>query len=62
MANLKWSGRLFDMERRVAELELIVTEKHRPPSRLGTTFRYLVENIGTLREIIERHKSSAQNP
>jgi hypothetical protein len=49
MNNGKWSGRLDSVEERLRELELIVTEKHRPPSRLGSAFRYLVENIETLR-------------
>jgi hypothetical protein len=50
---------LTALEDRLGELEMIVAERHRPPSRLGTTFRYLVENIGTLREIIEQHRATA---
>jgi hypothetical protein len=51
-----------DLKARVAELELIVLEqrKRRPPSRLGMTFRYLAENVDTLRDIVEDHKDKSR--
>jgi hypothetical protein len=52
--NGKWSGRLADMEDRVAELEMIVTQRQRPPNRLGTPIRYLVENQAVIAELIEK--------
>ena len=42
--NRKWSCKLADLQQRVAELELIVAQRHKPPSKLGTAIRYLVEN------------------
>ena len=41
---------------RVSELERIVTETRRPPSRLGTAIRYLVENLDALEQMIEKHR------
>lgn len=43
---------------RVSELERIVTESRRPPSRLGTAIRYLVENLDALEQMIEKHRES----
>jgi hypothetical protein len=44
------------IEDRLAKLELIVAEKRRPPSRLGATFRFLAENIETLREMVDEFR------
>ena len=46
---------------RVSELERIVTETRRPPSRLGTAIRYLVENLDALEQMIEKHRESMGN-
>jgi hypothetical protein len=46
------------LQDRVAELELIVAQNRRPPSRLGNTLRFIVENIQVLERIIEREKST----
>ena len=43
---------------RVSELERIVIESRRPPSRLGTAIRYLVENLDALEQMIEKHWES----
>ena len=32
--NRKWSCKLADLQQRVAELELIVAQRHKPPSKL----------------------------
>lgn len=42
------------LQDRVAEPELIVAERHKPPSKLGTAIRYLVENQDAIREMIEK--------
>jgi hypothetical protein len=61
MANTgQWSSRLTALEDRLGEIEMIVLEKMKPPSRLGSTFRYLVENIETLEQIVEDWKSREQ--
>ena len=46
---------------RVSELERIVTETRRSPSRLGTAIRYLVENLDALEQMIEKHRESMGN-
>jgi hypothetical protein len=44
---------------RLNEVELILIEKgKRPPTRLGQSFRYLLENIETIKEIVEERKST----
>jgi hypothetical protein len=47
------------LQDRVAELELIVAENRRPPSRLGSAIRWIVENQEAIREIVAKHQSSA---
>jgi hypothetical protein len=42
---------------RVTELEKIVAENRRPPTRLGNTLRFIVANIQTLEQIVEKHKN-----
>jgi hypothetical protein len=57
MANTgQWSSRLTALEDRLGEIEEIVMERYKPPSRFGATFRYLVSNIDTLEQIVEKHK------
>ena len=34
---------------------MIVTQRQRPPNRLGTAIRYLVENQAVIAELIEKH-------
>jgi hypothetical protein len=46
------------LEQRVAELERIIAGRHRPPSRLAQTFKFLIANIGALEQIVEQHKKS----
>ena len=53
--------KLEQLQDRVAELEQIVLEKRkRPPSRLGTTFRYLAKNLETLQAIYQRKQIERQ--
>jgi hypothetical protein len=56
MAKLTKLERLTD---RVAELELLVAQNRRPPSRFGHAIRYLIEHMDTIREIVAKHQSSA---
>jgi hypothetical protein len=59
MNNGKWSGRLAAVEERMTELEMIVTQHHKPPSRLGAAIRFLVQHQDVIAEMIERYKAKA---
>jgi hypothetical protein len=52
----EWSGRLDGFHERLLEIERIVTERYRPPSRLGSAFRYLLENMDVIKQIVENAK------
>jgi hypothetical protein len=60
MANTgQWSGRLDGFHERLLEVERIVTERYKPPSRFGSAFRWYLENIETLKQIVAKHHQSA---
>jgi hypothetical protein len=56
--NGKWSGRLDSFHERLLEVERIISERYRPPSRLGSAFRWYLENVDTIKEIIEERKNA----
>jgi hypothetical protein len=57
--NGQWSGRLDGFHERLLEVERIVAERYKPPSRLGAAFRWYLENIETLKAIVAKHHQSA---
>jgi hypothetical protein len=46
-----------DLKERVRELEKYNTEHGKPPTRLGSAIRYLVENQDVIKELVERFKA-----
>jgi hypothetical protein len=63
MANAgKWTSRLDALDDRLSEIEEIVMEKYKPPSRFGATFRYLVQNLETLQELVEDYRKTKGVP
>jgi hypothetical protein len=46
------------LEDLVREIELILTEKgKRAPTRFGSAFRWYLENLDTIKEIVSQHKA-----